>query len=76
MRILMLALVAASLAACAARPEVTGNAQGGVMDWFATNEREAFLAAQGHCQKYGRDARITQIVPRAGGSVAFECVKI
>lgn len=67
-------LICLLLAGCAA-PTVTGNAQGGVMDWFATNEREAFMAAQAHCQQYGRDARITQIVPRAGGSVAFECVK-
>ena len=74
MRLWIVAL--ALLAAGCAAPTVTGNAQGGLMDWLGTNEREAFNAAQTHCQKYGRDARITQIVPRAGGSVAFECVKV
>lgn len=67
-------LMALTLAACS-EPRVTGNAQGGVMPWFATNEQIAFNAAQAHCAKYGKDARITQIVPRAGGTVAFDCVK-
>lgn len=70
---LVIVLAAALLAGCST-PTVTGNAQGGVMDWFATNEREAFNAAQAHCAKYGRDAVINQIVPRAGGSVTFVCV--
>lgn len=74
MRFLIVAL-AMTVTACAA-PVVTGNAQGGVMDWFATNEREAFNASQAHCLKYGRDVRITQIVPIAGGSVTFQCVKV
>lgn len=69
-----LVVVLTLLAGCSS-PTVTGNAQGGVMDWFATNEREVFTLAQTHCAKYGKDARITQIVPRGGGSVAFECVK-
>lgn len=67
-------LMAAAVAACSA-PRVTGNAQGGVMPWFATNEREAFQAAQTHCSQFGKDARITQIVPTAGGTVTFDCVK-
>ena len=56
-------------------PDVTGNAQGGVMPWAFTNEAKVFKAAQSHCQKYGKDARITQIVPIAGGSASFDCVK-
>lgn len=67
-------IAAALLLAGCAEPKLTGNAQGGLMNWFATNEREAFTAAQTHCQKYGRDAVITQVVPRAGGTVAFTCV--
>jgi len=67
-------IAGALLAAGCGGPKVTGNAQGGIMDWFATNEREAFNAAQAHCAKYGKDAVINQIVPRAGGSVTFVCV--
>lgn len=63
-----------TLAACTG-PTVTGNSEGGIMDWFATNESDAFNIAQGHCAKYAKVARITQIVPRAGGSVVFECVR-
>ena len=65
----------ALLAAGCSGPKVTGNSQGGAMPWFATNTENAFNAAQAHCQKYGKDARITQMVPIAGGSVAFDCVK-
>ena len=71
---MILAVVALLLAAGCGSPTVTGNAQGGVMPWHGTNTSKSFNAAQAHCQKYGRDARITQIVPHAGGSVAFDCV--
>lgn len=67
-------VAALALSACGS-PKVTGNAQGGVMPWFATNTNDAFNAAQAHCQKYGRDAKITQVNPYAGGTVAFDCVK-
>ena len=72
MRIWTVAAVA--LVGACATPTVTGNAQGGIMDWFATNERDAFNLAQAHCAKYGKDAVINQIVPRGGGSVTFVCV--
>lgn len=62
------------LSACAITPEVTGNAKGGVMPWFATNLREAHSAAEAHCRKYGKHARITQATTEAGGSVIFDCV--
>ncbi|MGD9880693.1 MAG: hypothetical protein AB7F22_27185, partial [Reyranella sp.] len=60
------------LAACG-QPTVTGNAEGGVMSGHATGEQGAFIAAQTHCQRYGRDARFNAIMP--GGSATFECVK-
>lgn len=75
MRKLVVVALIPALAGCGGGPTVTGNSQGGVMDWFATNEREVFLLAQEHCGRYGKDARITQIVPRGGGSVTFDCVQ-
>lgn len=55
--------------------DVTGNELGGTMAWHMTNEKLAFQAADAHCRKYGRAARITQIAPYAGGSVTFNCEK-
>lgn len=46
--------------------DITGNELGGTMPWFATNERAVFQAADAHCKKYGRAAKITQIIPYAG----------
>lgn len=66
-------LLALTVAACAT-PEVTGNSDGGITSMFASNEREVFAAAQAHCAKYGRNARITD-VQAIGSSVSFECVK-
>lgn len=73
MRLIALALL---LAACSGgHNDVTGNELGGTMPWFATNERAAFQAADAHCKQYGRSARITQIIPYAGGTVTFACEK-
>jgi hypothetical protein len=68
-------VILALLSGACGGPDVTGNSQGGIMKWSSGNEREAFRAAQNHCTRYGKDAKITQIVPTAGGSVTFECVK-
>jgi hypothetical protein len=62
------------VSACASTPNVTGNAKGGVMPWFATNLKAAHGAADGHCRKYGKQARITSVQAEAGGSVVFDCV--
>lgn len=55
---------------------VTGNALGGVMPWSGQSPESAFKAAEAHCVKAGKHARITQIVqPTAGaeGAVVFNC---
>ncbi len=62
------------LAACGA--SVTGNALGGVMPWSGQSPESAFKAAEAHCGKAGKHARITQIVqPTSGaeGAVVFNC---
>lgn len=71
MRVVVAVMFAVVLAGCGA-PKVSGNAQGGVMG--AVSEDRGFRAAQAHCQQYGKDAKITQIVPWAGGSMTFACV--
>lgn len=71
MRFLTFAIIFA-LGACA--QPVTGGPAGGVMPWITTSTQMSFSAAQAHCAKYGKDARIQQIVPQAGGTVAFDCV--
>ncbi len=53
-------------------PKVSGNAQGGIMGSYSPEK--TFNAAQAHCQKYGKDAKITQVVPDAAGSATFSCV--
>jgi len=62
----------ALLAAGCAGPKVSGNAQGGIMGSYGPEK--TFKAAQAHCQKYGKDAKITQVVPDAEGSATFSCV--
>jgi hypothetical protein len=71
-------LLAASLfllAGCGdTRP--TGNDLGGVMSWTGQSPASAFKAAEAHCGKVGKHARITQIVQPtsdAQGAVVFNC---
>jgi len=64
------------LGACSSLPRVTGNELGGVMPWSGEDESDAFKAAQAHCEKFGRSARITQVAPASGkakGVVTFVC---
>lgn len=62
------------LAGCAASPPATGNAKGGVIDWFGTNAKAVHAEAERHCGRYGKQARITEMRAVAGGHVLFECV--
>ena len=65
-----------AVAACSRSPNVTGNQLGGVMPWSGEDESDAFKAAQEHCQKFGKNARVTQITPasdKAKGAVVFNC---
>ncbi len=71
-RVAVFALTLVS-SACA-NPDVTGNAEGGMVDIGFSSEKQAFAAAEAHCKTYGRSARLTQI-ERKGSTVLFECVK-
>lgn len=54
----------------------TGNELGGVMSWSGQSPESAFKAADAHCKKANKAARITQIVqPTASteGAVVFAC---
>ena len=75
MRVLVVSLLIGGhcLAGCAISPSVHGNERGGMMEWFATNEAQAFAAAEAHCKRYGKAARITEIKAHTGGHVLFEC---
>jgi hypothetical protein len=75
MRFIGLVFLAALAGCTGGHRQITGNEVGGTMPWHLTNERRAFQAADAHCRKYGRAARLTQIVPEAGGTVSFDCVK-
>lgn len=46
------------------------------MSWSGQSPADAFKAAEAHCQKAGKRARITQIVPPTAdtkGAVVFSC---
>lgn len=60
------------LAGCAG-PAMNGNARGGMIEWFGTSHRQVWAMANAHCARYGKSAHITQVFPRAGGHVLFEC---
>jgi hypothetical protein len=67
------------LGACSSLPRVTGNELGGVMPWSGEDESDAFKAAQAHCEKYSRSARITQVATASGkakGVITFVCERV
>ena len=66
--------IAMLLAGCAGQPPVHGNAKGGVMQWFGMNARQTHAAADKHCGKYSKQARITEMRSEVGDHVLFECV--
>jgi hypothetical protein len=73
--IFVLSVVAVTLIGCGG-PTATGNDLGGVMSWSGQSPADAFKSAEAHCQKAGKRARITQIVPPTGdakGAVVFSC---
>ncbi len=46
------------------------------MPWSGEDEADAFKAAESHCQKFGKSARITQVTQatdRSKGVVVFNC---
>jgi hypothetical protein len=70
-----LSVAVMTLAGCGG-PTATGNDLGGVMSWSGQSPADAFKAAEAHCQKVGKRARIAQIVPPTGdakGAVVFSC---
>ena len=71
-----LLLLMSALTGCGGGPSPTGNDLGGVMSWSGQSPDSAFKAAQAHCKKTNKSARITQIVqPTATteGAVVFSC---
>jgi hypothetical protein len=75
MRKLMTLLLLLAAAGCGGS-KPTGNELGGVMPWSGQTPESAFRAADAHCKKVNKAARITQIVqPTSGteGAVVFAC---
>jgi hypothetical protein len=73
-KLLVLPLLLA-LVACGG-PRTTGNELGGVMSWSGQSPASAFKAAEAHCKKVGKSARISQIVQPTSdteGAVVFTC---
>ncbi len=66
----LLLLAALSLGACGLRP--AGNPQGGVVTPILGTDEQQLLAAQGHCAKYRKNARMAQTLDT--GSVVFDCI--
>ena len=68
-------VVAAALAAagCAATLAADGNDKGGAIEGFGTTA-QARAAADNHCNRYGKSARITQMHSTGGGYALFECI--
>lgn len=60
---------------CGCRSQTaTGNETGGVIPWFATNDKLVFEEASRHCGQYGKKARIRDIRAEAGGHAMFDCI--
>jgi hypothetical protein len=75
MRQLLALVLLVALAGCG-DTRTTGNELGGVMTWSGQSPASAFKAAEAHCGKAGKHARITQIVQpttEAQGAVVFNC---
>jgi hypothetical protein len=76
MRKLLFLLLLLAAAGCGGGSSPTGNELGGVMPWSGQSPASAFKAAEAHCKKVSKSARITQIVqPTANtdGAVVFTC---
>ncbi|TXL73739.1 hypothetical protein FHP25_20245 [Vineibacter terrae] len=66
----LLLLAALSLAACGGlRP--AGTPQGGVVTPILGTDEQQLLAAQGHCARFRKNARMAQTLDT--GSVVFDC---
>jgi hypothetical protein len=75
MRQLLALVLLVALAGCG-DTRTTGNELGGVMTWSGQSPASAFKAAEAHCGKASKHARITQIVQpttEAQGAVVFNC---
>jgi outer membrane biogenesis lipoprotein LolB len=72
-RTIVLLAISVLLASCARQVKVNGNENGGMIDWFGSNENAVWQAAQKHCAQYGKSARVTSIPPSANQNALFEC---
>ena len=72
-RLLVVAMSTLFVAGCASTPAADGNDKGGSIEGFGTTA-QARAAADKHCRRYGKSARITQTRSTTGGYVLFECI--
>ena len=68
MRGVVLVLALFVLGACGRHPE--GNAQGGVVTWILGNDAQMAAAAQGHCNQFGKAARMGTL-PNLSGTAFY-----
>lgn len=68
----LLLLAACALAACAT-PRANGNAQGGVVTPVVGGDSQILLAANNHCARFGKTARLGRTIE--SGSILFDCVR-
>jgi hypothetical protein len=72
-KILPLLLLAAGLSSDQAQVSLTGNDTGGMIVWTPESETLAFAAADAHCARYGKEARVTSVYRQYGHYIGFAC---
>lgn len=72
-KILPLLLLAAGLSSAQAQVSLTGNDTGGMIVWTPESEMLAFAAADAHCARYGKEARVTSVYRQYGHYIGFAC---
>lgn len=74
-RIAVVAVAAVLVSGCAATPPVSGNETGGLVDLSLSYPNDKiFAAADAHCAKYGKVARVTRSNSAIDDNATFECV--
>lgn len=75
MRYILAIAAALMIGGCAATPPVSGNETGGLIDLSLAYPNDKIIAAaDAHCAKYGKVARVTKGQSRDDDNGAFECV--
>lgn len=71
MRGILLLVAALALTACGTTIRPAGTPQGGVVTPILGNGEQQLVAAQGHCARYRKNARMNQALDT--GSIMFDC---